>query len=462
MIKLFCQFVVIFVIVWLGTIMNQDGKKATGLRDMPKTFNSEVLTESQLHAFYYGDTMAIRMGDKWDSPLKNLFEECIVPLSKNAHLLLGHRGCGKSTELCNLKTKFEADGLPVEIIDYVENVDVYDTSCWDVMLLITEGLCKIADRKNVPLSNKTLKAVFDYLTKDVEITESTQKMATNTIKADVDVGLPFLKHLLNVFAAFKNEMMINKITHTTMSQKMEKRASEWIGYINEISDTIASKLSGKQPILIFDNFEKIQPPQKIFDVLEYSILAGMPFPIIYTFPISLNYDARYVSIKNFYKPHTLPMIKVCNIDKSENQEGINVIKSIVELRADFSLFDVDALDLLIKQTGGVLRDLFNCIITASRRASRRGATKIEHEDALRALLGLSSDLARLISQSDYHMLANIYNDQKYRQKIEDKEFLLNKMQAMVILEYNGRRWHYLHPLIAQFLEEQGVVKNSSG
>jgi len=307
-----------------------------------------------------------------------------------------------------------------------------------------------------------LKAVFDYLTKDVEITEGTQKMATHTVNAGVGVGLPFLKSLLNVFAAFKNEMMINKMTHTTMSQKMEKRASEWIGYIKEISDTISTKLGGKQPILIFDNFEKIQPPQKIFEILGYSILAGMPFPIIYTFPLSLNYDARYVSIKNFYKSHTLPMIKVCNIDKSENQEGIAIIKEIVKLRAELSLFDEAALDLLIKQTGGVLRDLFNCIITASRRANRRAATKIELEDAIRALSDLSTDLARLISQSDYPMLANVYNDQKYRQQIEDKEFLLNKMQAMVILEYNGKRWHYLHPLIAQFLEEQGVVKNSSG
>jgi len=442
--------------------MSQDGQKATNLRDTLKTFNSEALTENQLASFYYGHTMAIRMGDEWDSPVRDLFEECTVPLSKNAHLLLGHRGCGKSTELCNLKTKFETEGLPVEIIDYVENADVYDTSCWDVMLLITEGLCKIADRKNVTLSDKTLKAVFDYLTKDVEITEGTQKMATHTVNAGVGVGLPFLKSLLNIFAAFKNEMMINKMTHTTMSQKMEKRASEWIGYIKEISDTISTKLGGKQPILIFDNFEKIQPPQKIFEILGYSILAGMPFPIIYTFPLSLNYDARYVSIKNFYKSHTLPMIKVCNIDKSENQEGIAIIKEIVKLRAALSLFDEAALDLLIKQTGGVLRDLFNCIITASRRANRRAATKIELEDAIRALSDLSTDLARLISQSDYPMLANVYNDQKYRQQIEDKEFLLNKMQAMVILEYNGKRWHYLHPLIAQFLEEQGVVKNSSG
>jgi len=442
--------------------MSQDGQKATNLCDMIKTFNSEALTENQLASFYYENTMAIRMGDLWDSPLQDLFEECIIPLTKNAHLLLGHRGCGKSTELHNLKTKFEAEGLPVELIDYDENADPYDTSCWDVMLLITEGLCKIADRKNISLPDKTVAAVFNYLTKDVEITEGTQKMATQTIGTGVGVGLPFLTHLLNIFAAFKNEMITNKTTHTTMSQKMEKRASEWIGYIKEISDTITTKLGGKQPILIFDNFEKIQSSQMMFDILGYSILAGMPFPIIYTFPLSLNYDARYVSIKNFYKPHTLPMIKVCNIDKSENQDGIAIIKEIVKLRAELSLFDEAALDLLIKQTGGVLRDLFNCIITASRRANRRRATKIEHEDAIRALSELSSDLARRISQSDYPMLANIYKDQKYRQQIEEPGFLLNKMQAMVILEYNGKRWHYLHPLIAQFLEEQGVVENSSG
>ena len=42
---------------------------------------------------------------------------------------------------------------------------------------------------------------------------------------------------------------------------------------------------------------------------------------------------------------------------------------------------------------------------------------------------------------------------------EDKEMLLKMLQATVVLEYNGRRWHNVHPLVVQFLQEQGLMND---
>ena len=52
-------------------------------------------------------------------------------------------------------------------------------------------------------------------------------------------------------------------------------------------------------------------------------------------------------------------------------------------------------------------------------------------------------------------LKNIYNGDK--ELIEDKEKLLKMLQASVVLEYNGKRWHNVHPLVAKFLKERGLV-----
>jgi hypothetical protein len=41
--------------------------------------------------------------------------------------------------------------------------------------------------------------------------------------------------------------------------------------------------------------------------------------------------------------------------------------------------------------------------------------------------------------------------------IEDKPMLLEMMQGLIVLEYNGDRWHDLHPLIEDFLKEQGEL-----
>jgi hypothetical protein len=407
--------------------------------------------------------MPIRTGDECASPLEDLFEECTTPMIKNAHLLMGHGGCGKSTELFNLKQRFEKVGQPTCIIDFMSETDFQKANCWDIMLLITEGLCKIIEEYNLDIPKKTITAVLNYLKKDEVKTDDTSILSEIGVSGGIEAKTPaILKGLLNVFASFRSEIKANASTRTTITEKLEKRAKEWIDYITEISDWVITGLSGKHPILIFENIDKYQPPDKALDILRYPYLSEMPFPIIYTFPISLYYDPRFAFLKNNYKPHTLPMIKISNVDKSDNPEGITAIREIVQLRADMNLFDNDALNHLIKQTGGVLRDLFECIIAAARRANRRESEKIEMEDSIYALSGLGEELSRQISMQDNEKLVNIYNDPKYREQIEDLQFLLNKMQGLVVLEYrNGKRWHNLHPMVADFLKKQGVINDKS-
>jgi len=103
---------------------------------MLRSFRVEPLEESQLEDFFCSDTMAIRMGDKWKSPFRDLQEACATPSVANAHLLLGHRGCGKSTEIVNLKRQFEESGQPAYIIDCHMELDLFQANCWDIMLLI--------------------------------------------------------------------------------------------------------------------------------------------------------------------------------------------------------------------------------------------------------------------------------------------------------------------------------------
>ena len=59
------------------------------------------------------------------------------------------------------------------------------------------------------------------------------------------------------------------------------------------------------------------------------------------------------------------------------------------------------------------------------------------------------------TQGDYEFLVRIYEGNK--ELIENKEFLLKMLQASVVLEYNGKRWHNLHPLVARFFREQKLI-----
>ncbi|MDE7425515.1 MAG: hypothetical protein K2N51_17790 [Lachnospiraceae bacterium] len=50
---------------------------------------------------------------------------------------------------------------------------------------------------------------------------------------------------------------------------------------------------------------------------------------------------------------------------------------------------------------------------------------------------------------------NIYKGNE--ELIEDKQMLLKMLQASVVLEYNGKRWHNVHPLVVHFFKEQGLI-----
>ena len=431
--------------------------KAKKLEGILKAFKPEPLKENELDEFFHKDTMAIRTGDPWTSPLRGLFEACTMASGSNAHLLMGHRGCGKSTELINLKRQFEAAGHGVHMTDTLIDTDPFLINYWDILLLTTEGLCRIAEDKNAKIPEEPLKAIRDILHKEVEVVESTGGSAAVEISSGVEVKTPpVLSSVLKLFSSLKSNLRVSTETRRNVTEKMPRRASEWLAYTEEISMHLTSECDEKQPIIIFEGLDNIPRPETIFDILNFSVLAQMPFPVIYTFPIDQSYSGNFAPLEARYTRCTLPMIKVSNKDKTPNEPGFSVIKEIVERRADPGLFGENVLGRLIKKTGGSLRHLFECINNAARRASWRGANKIEHEDIERALSELSKSLVKKITISNYAGLKNIINSPGHNEQIEDLNFLLNMMHSSIVLEYeNGERWNAVHPLVADFLEKHG-------
>jgi hypothetical protein len=268
----------------------------------------------------------------------------------------------------------------------------------------------------------------------------------------------FLSSVLKIFASAKANLRFSSEKRTEYKTKLTPRAGDWLFMLNSIAYEITTKLEGKQPIIIFEDLDKINPDEawNIFSN-QAATLSGVRFPVIYTFPIALSYDPRFASLEGFYKPKTLPMIKQETIAGEKYQDGIDIITKIVEKRAEPCLFEEDVLVTLIKKTGGSLRDLFACINSAAKIAIRKKTNVISKEDIDISLKELKSSLTRRIERKNYDFLADIC--QGNRQNIEDKAMLLDMLRANVVLEYNSERWHNTHPLVTEFLTEQGLVKN---
>lgn len=433
-------------------------KHAEKISEMLNAFSPEPLKQDQMDQFYCGDTMEYRTSDKYSSPIEDIFDACREE-EPHAFLLLGHRGCGKSTELNRMSSKFESEGYKVKTITCSMDLDMLNIVYSDLFILMGEALMKIADECKCAIDDDILNDIMNFWGEIEEVHISTREHINST-EIGASVGTPgIFQNILNIFADIKANLKFNEETRTEYRKEISRRSSEWIRLLSRVSEDITTKLDGKHPILIFEDLDKLNPEDAWKVFYNYAaVLSGMTFPVIYTFPIALSYDSRFSAMESYFITKTLPMIKIETIDGRLFKDGIRVIQEIVAKRAELSLFENGVLDQMIKYTGGSLRDLFHVINSAAKRTERREAKTIAMEDAERALEELKTSLTRRIEQKDYEFLLNIYGGNK--ELIENKEMLLKMLQASVVLEYNGKRWHNVHPLVVKFLAEQKEMKDA--
>ena len=433
-------------------------KYANQISEVLNAFSPEPLKIDQMNQFYCSDTMEYRMSDKYSSPMEDIYDICVEEESHNAFLLLGHKGCGKSTELNRLSEKFVFEGYPVRTVVCSTDLDLFNIVYSDLFILMGEALLEIAEEVKCNIDRTVLDKIMKFWREGSE-TITALEMTETSAKMGVGMETPeFMSSLLKVFAKLRADLKFNEEIRREYRQKISVRSSEWMELLRQVAGEIKRKKDGKSPIIIFEDLDKLNPEDAWKVFYNYAaVLSGMSFPVIYTFPIGLSYDARFSAMESYFITKTLPMIKIETIDGKVYEEGIAVIEKIVEKRADLKLFEQNVLETLIHYTGGSLRDLFHAINASAKRASRRESSTISMEDAERALEELKTSLTRRIEKKDYDFLVNIYNGNK--EFIEDKEILLKMLQASVVLEYNGKRWHNVHPLVARFFEEQGLIKD---
>lgn len=431
-------------------------KYANQVSEILNAFSPAPLQEEQMAEFYCENTMECRTSDKYNSPIEDIYDICRDPQEPNACLLLGHRGCGKSTELNRMTERLIEAGYHVRTVKCSTDLDLFNIVHSDLFILMGEALLEIAEESDCEIRQELLKNIERFWLEGTETLVS-QEAQDDILGAGTAVETKSIfAGILDIFAQIKTELRYNEETRKEYRRRISVRSSAWIRILGQVSEAITDKTGGRRPIIIFEDLDRLNPEDAWKVFYNYAaILSGMEFPVIYTFPIALSYDVRFSAMESYFITKTLPMIKIETIEGQPFEDGINIIRQIVEKRANRALFEEGVLDKMIQYTGGSLRDLFRVINAAAKRAERRNSGRIEMEDADYALEEEKTSLTRRIEQKDYRFLFNIYQGNKER--IEDKEMLLRMLQASVVLEYNGKRWHNVHPLVVKFLEEQGLM-----
>lgn len=397
-------------------------------------------------------------------------------------LFSGHIGCGKSSELKSLQHSLDKAHQPNRrhfpvFLNTAEYLDEYDASPTDLLLAIVAELADQLRRKaDIDLKDsyfaKRFAELKGMLLADVSVKEA-------------EIGLGEAKLIIQPLQ--KNPEARKRVRAALLTQM-----STLLAEINTVFDEARLALMQKYPgkdgyadiVLILDNLEKIQriggheegaASQRELFIERAPQLTGLNAHVIYTVPLSLvrSHGSQLGQIYGT-PPFVLPMIKVFNRGTRDVYEpGFECLRELLRKRLDTvpleEVFEADALDWLLRYSGGHVRNLLSWVRQASAYSESLPIAKKALVDALSPTIGLYSTsipnpywpkLAALELSADQHI---DNNDPDYQAMLE---------QLYVMEHINGgdhtdpfvsaAPWYAVNPIVRelrQFKDAVGALRD---
>ena len=394
-------------------------------------------------------------------------------------LFTGHVGSGKSSELKCLHRAL-AEPLPngqrlfPMVIDVLQYIDEYDADSTDLLLaLITELATCLKETLGIQLESPYIARRLEGL-KHLFFAE----MGTE----NTQLSLFGIKTRIR---ALKQDTAIRDAVRGALG----KQPSSLLEAVNQVLDTAKTKLAEHKTspydglVLIVDNLEKVRvvagkaegiASQSELFIERAHLLTGLHAHVIYTVPLRLAREYGPQLGGSYGKPpFVLPMIKVRQRHSLKmHQPGFTCMREVIRQRlGDLTLADVfedDALDFLIKYSGGNPRHLMMFVQGAAIYAD---ALPMTLSEAQRAISQTIEAFSTSVARSHWPQLVAL--DESETKDIDSKKKdYLDMLDNESILEYiNGdgddvfsssEPWYVVHPIVRElrmFKAEQKKLAN---
>jgi hypothetical protein len=442
--------------------------KATTLDELRKVCRPRPLTGREMDAFFVETDKARNPHQRTRELLaKDLNEQEDVRI-----LFYGHRGCGKSTELNKLLeevgNRFMAVRFSVE-----EHMSMTAAYAEDLLLLVCERILQQARTEGMAVTDKALESVYGYFA-ETERTVARERGVAASIEVGAKAETPtVLASLLGLLAQFKGEIHYNAHSTETTVARLRKRPSDLVAQTNAVIEAVRHGLTDKRRLLVVvEDLDKLDLARaRPMFVENVSLLAGVRTNIIYTVPVFLFHspDAGQF-LPHFDRVYGLPMIKVRQPGRADRTEGFDVVRQIVLERIEASLIEDEALNLLVENTGGVLRHVFQVLDVAATMTDIAPPLKAEHvEYGLQQLakefwsqISLPHDATQIPDcpksvEDLYERLAECAKNQNVGKPSPCKSDATNQilLRSCALVEYNGEGWLGVHPIVQRNLRKLG-------
>ena len=425
--------------------------RPTCLIDIVNIFPPSALTEDQKD--FYQPTAIARNGDKYELH-DSLYERIKTSRGESHILVVGHGGCGKSTEFRMLTSKLRENGIPSVTIEATEDLDINSFSYIDVLILIAERLTQYAKEHELSVNSKVIAAITEALSTKATMKYKEQE---NAVEAGAEAGIS-LSWCLNFVSKIAYALKFSSGQRTEVRQEIDPKIREVINALNGLIFAING--SQNKIVIVIDGLEKCQSEnaKKLFQD-NSSSLASIKTHLIIACPINIYRSGIANTLESYFtNPATMRMIKTHQPGSVEqpDKEGIHVIRELILKRVDGSFFEEGVLEEIIKMAGGSLRNTCHLVRESAFEAHMREQDKVDMASAEKEMKKMATDLFQRIEVKYHDMLRIIFGGD--HNPINDPD-LSALLYAGVVFEYNGEGWVDLHPLLRHYLEEnQGALR----
>lgn len=364
------------------------------------------------------------------------------PGTYEKHLVTGHAGSGKTTELNRLATALQrnnGDGriFHVVVFDINQRLDPSDIQLPDLIAALFSALW------TDPVLNVPTLAMAKYMGKQFV---GWAKSLGLELGGDLAKDIPVLGTLLK-----------NADLQRRFREKAWDYTARLIENMGDLIQEVRNELVRGQIddiVIVIDNLEKMLC-REVGDRTNYEILfieqlpklEALPVHMVMTFPVSLHADqARLRAAYANAVAIQIPMVRVRErVGHRDDAAGLCSLREFLARRLELTTIFSDAatVDEAIRASGGCVRDLLRIVASA---VVERGEVPIDSRDIDRTVSRLAADLERVLQGRP--LLSHLHTVERTGSlpaeiSPDERKWLL---QNLIVIEYNGEVWYDVHPL----------------
>ncbi len=345
-------------------------------------------------------------------------------------LVIGHRGCGKSTIINKVVEDLNKE-YHVVVFSVLNVLNMMDVETIDIL-------------------------VTTYM----EVIKSMEKAGVTDFTPATDKVLAFLKTTLKL-----TEVGVSLLGSLSLKIKTEPDSRKAIrdGFRNQIEiiqksfDSAFKNIqqqTQKDILIIIDDLDKLETEfaEQIF--FKDSQLLMMPeAKIIYTFPLDTYYSESFNQISSLFKAQFIPVVNLYDASGNYQTSALEHLKELVYRRIDKTLISEDALRCVIDCSGGLVRDLVKFMQDACSIASLKEVSIIDQAIAQEATSELVNDFYRIFDFPEYRDSVEEIMKSKEKKKIKNTT-LVYLLKYLFVVEYRHRNkpWYDAHPCLKKAMK----------